>query len=507
MTVTPNSVIRILKGVPFNSTYRDSTIFSSTEAQTNYFIGKTFKQFSNCTYVRESNTIKVECNADEIHDCNYIMYKNTNFNNKWFYAFINEVKYISNTVCEISFDIDVIQTYQFDFEILQCFVEREHTKNDTIGNNTQPENLELGEYIKYNELMELTPTSWYYVVVTTEWLPDPTAMSSGIYKYGESYSPNQFAFKELDTVSNYLKELNVLGKIDSVIGVYMLPSWGVNNRVADTGFMGGNNEVTTLEVRLNKKYDSLDGWTPKNNKLYTYPYHFIQVTNHLGANIPIEQEYITGSDIIFKLYVQSVIGGKCKITPLNYKGIGENEEYGIETFPYPQLPFTTDSFQTWLAQNENTNRLAMLGSLTNNVMSVATGNIGGFVSSISNITNILGKKKDLQTLPNQCKGNITGNILIGKDKFIGIYRMGIKNEYAIIIDEFFTMYGYATNRIKKPNINTRPYFNYVKTIGAKIKGDLSNEETTKICNIFDSGITLWKNPDHVGNYSLDNSIN
>ena len=67
------------------------------------------------------------------------------------------------------------------------------------------------------------------------------------------------------------------------------------------------------------------------------------------------------------------------------------------------------------------------------------------------------------------------------------------------------MFGYATRRCKKPNRNSRPHWNYVKTVGATVTGSVPADDMKKICSIYDNGITFWKNGSEVGDYSLDNS--
>jgi hypothetical protein len=67
------------------------------------------------------------------------------------------------------------------------------------------------------------------------------------------------------------------------------------------------------------------------------------------------------------------------------------------------------------------------------------------------------------------------------------------------------MYGYATHRVKVPNRSSRPYWNYVKTIGCVITGSVPADDIKQICDIYNAGITFWKNGNNVGNYSLDNS--
>jgi hypothetical protein len=73
------------------------------------------------------------------------------------------------------------------------------------------------------------------------------------------------------------------------------------------------------------------------------------------------------------------------------------------------------------------------------------------------------------------------------------------------IDDYFSMFGYQTNKVKVPNINSRPLWNYVKTNGFTMCGELSTNDISLISSIFDSGITFWKNGDYVGMYQIDNT--
>ena len=80
----------------------------------------------------------------------------------------------------------------------------------------------------------------------------------------------------------------------------------------------------------------------------------------------------------------------------------------------------------------------------------------------------------------------------------------IRPEYAKMIDDYFTAFGYATNRLKKPNISSRPHWNYVRTSNCRILGTMPSDDENVICDIFNHGITFWKHLDEVGNYGLDN---
>ena len=109
--------------------------------------------------------------------------------------------------------------------------------------------------------------------------------------------------------------------------------------------------------------------------------------------------------------------------------------------------------------------------------------------------------------PNQAKGTNSGTIDVAtRSKDFYFRQMQVSSEYAKINDDYFDMFGYATHKVKIPNRSVRPQWNYVKTNGCVLKGNAPADDIRKICSIYDSGITFWKNPSEVGNYSLDNSL-
>jgi hypothetical protein len=84
--------------------------------------------------------------------------------------------------------------------------------------------------------------------------------------------------------------------------------------------------------------------------------------------------------------------------------------------------------------------------------------------------------------------------------------MSVREEYAKIIDQYFSMYGYSINEVKKPNITGRKNWNYVKTLQANIEGDIPENHLNEIKSLFNKGITLWHNPTTFLDYSQNNNI-
>ena len=151
MQIQPNSVIKLCSGVPIDSSYKDTIYFTSKSEQKSYFESKVSKTMDKASFQRingQQGVVRMSANAETIYDCNYMMFQNTNYGSKWFYAFITNIEYINDKVSNIYFSIDVMQTwFLFDCTLKECFVEREHSKTDNIGDNLVPENLEYGDYV------------------------------------------------------------------------------------------------------------------------------------------------------------------------------------------------------------------------------------------------------------------------------------------------------------------------------------------------------------------------
>lgn len=150
--ITPNSEVRLIKNVPFSNNYRNVILFNSRSEQETYFKGLPNLVKEDFKYQRNNGTIMYPASKDEVLQYNYLMYKNTSFSNKYFYAFITNVTYVNPNTCAIAFELDVFQTWYLDTSWQPSFIERQHCKRwNSDGSpviNTVPENLEYGsEYV------------------------------------------------------------------------------------------------------------------------------------------------------------------------------------------------------------------------------------------------------------------------------------------------------------------------------------------------------------------------
>ena len=150
------TVIKIIKGAPCDDTYSDVIKFGSAGAQAAYFSGLAKYTFSNCSYQRVNNSVasprspltcRIPTVADNVYDCNYVMFQNQAFGSKWFYGFIRRINYINPDTTEIEYEIDSYQTYQFDYTVKPSLVEREHSATDAFGENFEVEPVSIDRYV------------------------------------------------------------------------------------------------------------------------------------------------------------------------------------------------------------------------------------------------------------------------------------------------------------------------------------------------------------------------
>ena len=109
-------------------------------------------------------------------------------------------------------------------------------------------------------------------------------------------------------------------------------------------------------------------------------------------------------------------------------------------------------------------------------------------------------------VPDQVSLSSSNATLLGYDKIHkNIFcRYNIKSQFAQRIDKYFDMFGYQTNTVKTPNINNRPKWNYVKTLGCNIEAHIPQNDLSEICSLFDNGVTLWHDTSNFLNYSANN---
>lgn len=542
---TPQSTLHICSGVRLDNRYEHTIFFEDSAAQLEYFAGKVVRTFSACSYLRKSWPVQVMATMEEAKRWSYLYFRNA-ASGKWYYYFITQVEYKNDSMVELTLELDVMQTYMFDYTRLPCFVERNHTKTDAVGEHTMEEGLELGELVTthksdWEDLEELCILVLSSIDPnyhdTEEPVPALGNSYNGVFCGIMVYAVNGEKWSEW---SAQMRRLNTAGFLEGIMSMWIYPKALVTLfDYAAIGFPDVDNdwdgETIALMVDgspvsgINKTITApteVDGYTPRNKKLLTYPYSMLYVTNNAGGSAIYRWERFSG-DANFTAFGTLSPDGGIKMVPRGYNGLTTDDddtsicfEEGLALGGYPVCAWNNDVYKMWLAQNQHqlTHSTAMIeasmvGSAVTAVGGLATGNLimaaggaAGFVSGLQQITGQMARKADMAIQPPQARGSFSSNVNMtaGKQTYT-FYKKTVSAEYARAIDDFFTMYGYKINRVQTPGIYNRSAFTYVKTVGCAIEGNMCVEDITKIESIYDRGITFWVDGDKIGAYGQTNT--
>ena len=504
--VNPNTNIKILTGIPLDNTYEHTIYFSNRGDQFNYFSARVrvLYDLTAQSYQRvQRSKMRVNINAENLYNANYLMFQNAAFGNKWFYAFITSVEYINDAVSEIAFEIDVMQTWLegtgLDYVLEECYVEREHTQTDVLFENLVEEHIDFGSEYVVNAEDSFDMSDMRVLVMinrdtdTSGQMPGTTI--NGIYSpvyIIDGLPPSQPNVID-SAISQYLE--------DEIICVYQYPH-----------FLDSS---PTQAKAINKNTSSLNGYTPRNKKLFNYPYNFLLVSNNCGQTANYRWEDFNSASALFTIYGVKISTPAVLCYPRYYRGLNEGFDDGIIYSNFPECAWSGDTFKAWWAQNKASfvtsgliGAVESIRGASESKKSAADAVVDASVSIAEIAAMKAAQVMDVKAMPNQTHGKTQTDSLnpaMGRVKF-SFYNMCIKSAYAAIIDDFFDRYGYACRRNKVPNTHVRPHWTFTKTLGCCIRGSVPADDMRKICSIYDRGITFWLNGSEVGDYSLNNTV-
>lgn len=383
--------------------------------------------------------------------------------------------------------------------------------------------------------------------------------------YGGSYVPNYRTIKRIYTIGsgsndyentyNSLVDLNEdainfmndfiakateKGQLDAIVETFIHYSGFVNYNWVDDGDYRFYLPIIQVSSSLSKSL--MGGYTPKNNKLYSYPFNSLEIIGY-GQNSELKFEnFINPQKPLFGIVSKFYAGASIQLYPLDYDGLADNFDAGCTGDSLPILPYTKDNFkneynagqnsrlqaQNAMRQDRNFNRIttgvqmlgngitgmssAIMGNASNDTINTLTQGISlyakGELKYNQGMAAMEATLKDVVNRPSTIANqNATPSIpALVKDGICPyVVKKSVRKEFLEKIDNFFSRYGYKVSQIKTPNIKSRKAFNFLKCNDAHVGGNIPNGDLLEIKAILEHGITFW-HTDNVGDYTQDNSI-
>ena len=556
-----SSRVILSKGIKLDEDYQNCLTYTEAE-MVNLCLTNKVVEGNSYSFIREEkNVIKVPYSYGTCLKCNYMAFQNSDYDNKWFFAFIDSVEFISPDATKIHYTIDEFSTWFDYWHVKECFVVREHTNNDAIGANTIPEGLDTGDFVANGvQAINIDGNITYVCIAVTE-LPVGFGNVSGGTVYNGVFSGLYYqVFETAASARVFLKAMDAAAKADAVYNIFLIPK-----NFADAAASGGElvfSLYTPTVGGTQYQYRSallpssdyahdlyttpaithpatLNGYTPKNNKLWIGDYNYLLITNNVGQDYIYKYEDFINNQARFKVIGAISNGASIKIVPMNYKLLEDpaGEEslysycYGITAPKYPTCAWTTDPYTNWLTQNSiniaglkiDQYSASMLGGgaamALGAVLSLTgAGTVAGaglLAGGAAGIFNSMQSNYQRDLVPLQSKGAASaGDVTYSAGMmYMPCYAMTIKAEYARCIDDYFSRFGYKTNRVKVPNQTGRRLFNYVEIGKSEIIGyptiqnkSVPAESMNLINKIYRSGVTLWHDHSAIGDYTSNNNI-
>lgn len=241
-----NSKVILAKGIKMDREYNNVLSYSNNDllelmtSQTH--LVASYIKFS---FIKPQKSMLVPFTYSQCEQSNYLAFQNPDYDNKWFFAWIDEVIYRGDNATEITFTIDAWSTWFGSWTKKTCYIERQHVLNDAIGANTVPENLDVGDVIEesYDEDGTYSNNISFYIALETDYLINDGSYGgthvdtmgrgtqfSGIQVINKCVFGSKLVLFEItDTsgyndVSNYILRTNADEHIDDIHDMFILPS-------------------------------------------------------------------------------------------------------------------------------------------------------------------------------------------------------------------------------------------------------------------------------------------
>lgn len=544
-----------LMNVPFDDTYDNVIDFATANAQRTYFDSIVEQEFEDVTIVRELRTVRVNGNYNLMQDYNYCMYVNDIDDvDRIYYAFIRSARWAGIDCVEFELELDYYQTYMFSHTLGESFIERalvdRYTKlsdGSTIPNRSnllELEQINLGDFYKVTEYKKIqylkqnaseSRTLYFMWVISTD----------NIGGFSEVGAPSQFSVLCLPFTSPVKQDLyftnnnkpladitefyNKYAQQPATVSIFItrnLPVEGLNitgNIITDTGIgflYDGDTKALTINLDYTSDMIAIDDFnitfTDSEVKLDCYPYTYYVLTINRGNEISIFPQYISNLKIfnVINVYYALSVGGIQKEGAAIDNYLADKKQYMSINNAISECPLITDAYINFLRNQKASFTAGLASGVVGNVLGAVgagvsknpVGVVSGIAGTATTIGQAVGNIIDIKNTPDKVSkvGNDYIFDIITHTSGITIYKYEVPKEVKDRLRRYFQAYGYAINELRKPNTKSRTTWDYIKTIGAQVGGNITEEVKSKLRNIYDHGVRIWHNPANYCNYDINN---
>lgn len=532
--ILQSNVIKLMSGVPLEPSMTKQFYFANQTERELYFSGKTVYTISDAKYVRGS--IRVQKNQSELFNINYMCFINTSVSEPPIYCYVTGTEYINPNVTQINYEVDAWTTYMFNIRLHDCDIAREHPPVGYAYNyNTVPEGLPYGDlYIANTYKLEMDFKDEFIIISACDLqesagtVDEPKIIGAkGDVVGGIPTACNVYAVtNSTSSLYNIMSALSQYPWVSqSIISIFPYPiselGHGITTVQSAMGFTIGllrerNAVIKNYSVDWKSMFPQF-----KEQKLYCYPYSYIEITAGNGASIILKPELLNSSKLSLNVW-GAVTEGSLMLHVEGYGNVRDRQFSSVLFSGIPSIPVQNNQYLLAKAQSVSQNDLAHSIAKENIFLNAIGGAIGGVLSGNtgaafgSMIEGFKGAYQEQQSAEmdrlriSQQQGAIglagkgasgAGLVMYAvRELDFNVRFWSLRSEWQTKLESYFSAFGLKSLEIKTPNVKTRPRYNYLKCNFVNIEGDCEQEAIDKIRNMFLNGVTFWHDVNNVGVY-------
>ena len=340
---------------------------------------------------------------------------------------------------------------------------------------------------------------------------------------------------------------------DGVVGSWIEPSVSISTgtegiEAVTCGKLKNGAFIQPKDFLINDFFSYFPDY--KTGKLKLYPYSFIELSFENGNTMILKPELIEGNDLKFKILPYIGANTQIRAVPQNYAGEATNSQEGLTYSNFPNYPIQIDNYLLYMANNQSTIETTRQQMQSNLVYKTVKTGAQALLSTVQSGVGAMNATTNYQNpaafaSPGLAVGSAfagyAGNLINGTIETYDIYRTGkqniemyeasmqdmemkppslacgfggegyntkygygltirwktIRQEYRVILEDYFNRFGIKNHRFEVPNYRTRSDFDYLKITEPFIVGEMPYKHLVNFKRIFENGVWLW-HTDEIG---------
>lgn len=374
--------------VAWDDSYKDVVSFESPEKRDQYFdsLESESIKLENYTYLKPNEPINVDVPFNVAYTYNYLYVDNPKTDDPEdvtpprFCYFIEGAAMVNPSTTALSLQLDVFQTYLWQFKLGSCFVERGHLavaamanriESDNYSNGetlrlfgTQAEGVDIGnEYIVTDtEFFDLSQQGWRVIVqsnvdLAADWgsksspnlqtadgqMTDGLASGCNVYAL-ESWNYKAFMGKvrECPWISKGIVSISAFPKSVLTDGPSVTLGGVPANFLGTTPDEG--DYFTSSDTIINWLQRTLPDYYKGYYKLQCFPYSVLELVNYQGNSLILKPELFALDKLTLKQFSCAAPPyQKMAFFPSKY---GQADQYGEATYSFQTMDYDSERYDS-----------------------------------------------------------------------------------------------------------------------------------------------------------------